>query len=260
MSINILDTIIEFKHLEVAERKKAISISSLESMPLFEQKPASLKASIQEVGKTGIIAEFKRQSPSKGIINANASVEEVTRSYEQYGASGISVLTDNQFFGGSLEDLSIAVQRTIPVLRKEFIVEEFQIIEAKAYGASVILLIAACLTPEQVRQFSLTAKSLGLEVLLELHEASELVHICDEVDLVGINNRSLQSFEVNIEHSLALKNKLPKDKLSIAESGIYDIETFKILKKEGFDGFLMGEYFMKQANPAKAFEAFTQLI
>lgn len=260
MSINILDTIIEFKHLEVAERKKAISISSLESMPLFEQKPASLKASIQEVGKTGIIAEFKRQSPSKGIINANASVEEVTRSYEQYGASGISVLTDNQFFGGSLEDLSIAVQRTIPVLRKEFIVEEFQIIEAKAYGASVILLIAACLTPEQVRQFSLTAKSLGLEVLLELHEASELVHICDEVDLVGINNRSLQSFEVNIEHSLALKNKLPKDKLSIAESGIYDIETFKILKKEGFDGFLMGEYFMKQVNPAKAFEAFTQLI
>ena len=125
MSQNILDTIIEFKHLEVAERKKTISISALESMPLFEQKPASLKASIQELGKTGIIAEFKRQSPSKGIINANASVEEVTRSYEQYGASGISVLTDKQFFGGSLEDLSIAVQRTIPVLRKEFIVEEF---------------------------------------------------------------------------------------------------------------------------------------
>ena len=260
MSKNILDTIIEYKHIEVAERKKAISVSALEAMPLFEQKPASLKASIQSLGKTGIIAEFKRQSPSKGVINANASVEEVTKAYEQFGASGISVLTDKKFFGGTLDDLTIAVQRNIPVLRKEFIVDEFQIIEAKAYGASVILLIAACLSPEQVKQFANAAKSLGLEVLLELHDETELDHICDTVDLVGINNRSLKSFEVNIEHSLQLKNKLPKEKLSIAESGIYDVETFKTLKKEGFDGFLMGEYFMKQENPAKAFEAFTQLI
>jgi indole-3-glycerol phosphate synthase len=156
--------------------------------------------------------------------------------------------------------LSIAVQRATPVLRKEFIVDEFQIIEAKAYGASVILLIAACLTVEETKRFASIAKSLGLEILLELHDAAELAHVCDEIDLVGINNRSLKSFEVNIEHSLQLKNKLPKDKLSIAESGIYDIETFKTLKKEGFDGFLMGEYFMKQANPAEAFEAFTQLI
>ena len=260
MSKNILDTIIDFKRLEVAERKKAISIDAFEAMSFFEQKPASLKSSIQELSKTGIIAEFKRQSPSKGIINANASVEEVTKAYEQFGASGISVLTDKEFFGGSLDDLSIAVQRTIPVLRKEFIVDEFQIIEAKAYGASVILLIAACLTPSQVKQFSTTAKSLGLEVLLELHDETELNHICEAVDFVGINNRSLKSFEVNIEHSLQLKNKLPKEKLSIAESGIYDVETFKLLKKEGFDGFLMGEYFMKQENPAKAFQVFTQLI
>jgi indole-3-glycerol phosphate synthase len=260
MSNNILNTIIEHKLVEVAARKKEISVAHLEAMPLFEQTPASLKASIQEIGKTGIIAEFKRQSPSKGVINASARVEEVTKAYELFGASGISVLTDQQFFGGSLDDLSIAVQRKIPVLRKEFIVDEFQIIEAKAYGASVILLIAACLNVEQTKNLAVVAKSVGMEVLLELHDESELGHICEEVDLVGINNRSLKSFEVNIEHSLQLKNKLPKDKLSIAESGIYDIDTFKTLKKEGFDGFLMGEYFMKQANPAEAFEAFTQLI
>jgi len=260
MSNNILNTIIEHKLVEVAARKKEMSIPELEAMPLFSAKTSSLKASIQQVGKTGIIAEFKRQSPSKGIINAIAGVEEVTKAYEQFGASGISVLTDQTFFGGSLTDLSIAVARTIPVLRKEFIVDEFQLIEAKAYGASVILLIAACLTAEKTKQLAVLAKSLGLEVLLELHDATELGHICEEVDLVGINNRSLKSFEVNIEHSLQLKNQLPKNKLSIAESGIYDVETFKLLKKEGFDGFLMGEYFMKQADPAAAFEAFTQLI
>ena len=260
MSNNILNTIIEHKLVEVAARKKEMSIAELEAMPLFSAKTSSLKASIQEEGKTGIIAEFKRQSPSKGIINAIAGVEEVTKAYQQFGASGISVLTDQTFFGGSLTDLSIAVTRTIPVLRKEFIVDEFQLIEAKAYGASVILLIAACLTEEKTKQLAVMAKSLGLEVLLELHDATELGHICEEIDLVGINNRSLKSFEVNIEHSLQLKNQLPKDKLSIAESGIYDVETFRLLKKEGFDGFLMGEYFMKQADPAAAFEAFTQLI
>ena len=260
MSNNILNTIIQHKLIEVAARKKEISIVQLEAMPKFGHKPVSLKASIQQADKTGIIAEFKRQSPSKGIINDLADVDTVTTAYEQFGASGISVLTDQSFFGGSLADLHIAVNRSIPVLRKEFIVDEFQILEAKAFGASAILLIAACLTVEQTKAFAVEAKSLGLEVLLELHDASELDHICDEVDLVGINNRSLKSFEVNIEHSLQLKDQLPKEKLSIAESGIYDIETYRLLKKEGFDGFLMGEYFMKQANPAAAFEAFTQLI
>ena len=174
--------------------------------------------------------------------------------------SGISVLTDGPYFGGSLADLSIAVQNEIPVLRKEFIIDEFQVIEAKAYGASVILLIASCLTPVETKSLASVAKGLGLEVLLELHDASELAHVCEEVDLVGINNRSLKSFEVNIEHSLQLKNLLPKGKLSIAESGIYDLATFQLLKKEGFNGFLMGEYFMKQENPAKAFEEFSHQI
>ena len=260
MSTNILAKIVASKFVEVAERKKQMSISQLEAMPLFELKGHSLKANLLDTTKTGIIAEFKRQSPSKGIINANANVAEVTKAYTQYGAAGISVLTDGPYFGGSLADLNIAVLNPIPVLRKEFMIDEFQIIEAKAYGASVILLIAACLTPAETKLLAGTAKNLGMEVLLELHDEKELAYICDDVDFVGINNRSLKSFEVNIEHALQLKNRLPKEKLSIAESGIYDIETFKLLKKEGFDGFLMGEYFMKEKNPAKAFEAFSQLI
>jgi indole-3-glycerol phosphate synthase len=257
---NILATIITHKLKEVAARKNEISISQLEAMPLFSKQALSLKANLQKQNTTGIIAEFKRVSPSKGIINDKASVNEVTAAYHKFGAAGVSVLTDTKFFGGYLVDLSIAVKNEIPVLRKEFIIDEFQIIEAKAYGASVILLIASCLTPTITQFLAAKAKALGLEVLLELHDETELDHICDEVDLVGINNRSLKSFQVNIEHSLELKNKLPKEKLSIAESGIYSVETYQLLKKEGFDGFLMGEYFMKQENPAQAFELFTKAI
>jgi indole-3-glycerol phosphate synthase len=260
MSTNILAKIVAYKFGELAERKQQVSIEQLEAMPLFAQKCPSLKANLLDANKTGIIAEFKRQSPSKGIINATATVEEVTKAYSDFGAAGISVLTDAQFFGGSLVDLSVAIKNPIPVLRKEFIIDEFQIIEAKAYGASVILLIASCLTPTEIELLAGTAKELGMEVLLELHDESELAYICDEIDFVGINNRSLKSFEVNIEHSLKLRDQLPNDKLSIAESGIYDIETFRLLKKEGFDGFLMGEYFMKQTNPAKAFEEFASQI
>ena len=260
MSTNILATIVANKYGEVIERKKQISIAQLEAMPLFAKKCLSLKANLLDSSKTGIIAEFKRQSPSKGMINALADVSEVTKAYSDFGAAGVSVLTDGLYFGGSLADLSIAIQNPIPVLRKEFIIDEFQLIEAKAYGAAVFLLIASCLTPAETKKLASTAKKIGLEVLLELHDETELEHICDEVDLVGINNRSLKSFEVNIEHSLKLKNLLPKEKLSIAESGIYDVATFQLLKKEGFDGFLMGEYFMKQENPAKAFEAFSKQI
>jgi len=260
MSTNILAKIVETKFGEIADRKKQISIAQLEAMPFFERQCYSLKANLLDATKTAIIAEFKRQSPSKGIINAVANVAEVTNAYTQFGAAGVSVLTDGPYFGGSLEDLSIAVQNSIPVLRKEFIIDEFQIIEAKAFGASVILLIASCLTPTQTQFLAGMAKTLGMEILLELHDESELDHICEAVDFVGINNRSLKSFEVNIEHSLKLKDLLPKGKLSIAESGIYDLETFQLLKKEGFSGFLMGEYFMKQENPAKAFEEFSKQI
>ena len=260
MSTNILATIVAQKFIEVAERKKQISIAELEAMPLFTKQTYSLKSNLANPAKSNIIAEFKRKSPSKGVINDTASVQEVTNAYAHFGASGISVLTDKDFFGGSLEDLSIAVKNEVPILRKEFIIDEFQLIEAKAYGASVILLIASCLSPALTKLLSVKAKNLGLEVLLELHDASELNHICDEVDMVGINNRSLKTFEVNIEHALQLRSQLPAEKLSIAESGIYDVATYQLLAKEGFDGFLMGEYFMKQANPAKAFEVFATAI
>ncbi len=260
MSNNILAKIVASKADELIERKKQISIDELTSMPLFSTKAYSLQQNLQTANTTGIIAEFKRQSPSKGIINAVADVVEVTKAYTEYGAAGVSVLTDGPYFGGSLADLAKAVVHPIPVLRKEFIIDEFQLIEAKAFGASVILLIAACLSPKEVQSLASYAKKLGLEVLLEIHDASEIDHITDEVDFVGINNRSLKSFEVNIEHSLKLKSMLPKHKLSIAESGIYDVATFNLLKSEGFNGFLMGEYFMKQENPALAFEQFVQQI
>ena len=260
MSTNILAKIVDHKKIEVSERKKQLSVAQLEAMPLFTTEGYSLKLNLLNPALTGIIAEFKRQSPSKGVINATASVADVANAYTKFGAAGISVLTDKDFFGGTIDDLSVAVKNPIPVLRKEFIIDEFQLLEAKAYGASVILLIAACLTPASTYSLASFAKSIGLEVLLEIHDEDELGHICDAVDFVGINNRSLKSFEVNIEHSLQLKSQLPKNILSIAESGIYSVETFKLLKKEGFDGFLMGEYFMKQANPAAAFEAFVTSI
>ena len=260
MPTNILAKIVDHKRIELAERKTQISVAQLEAMPLFNQVGHSLKLNLLNTALTGIIAEFKRQSPSKGVINDTASVAEVSNAYTQFGAAGISVLTDNAFFGGSIDDLSVAVKNPIPVLRKEFIIDEFQLLEAKAYGASVILLIAACLTPVSTNALATFAKSIGLEVLLEIHDVTELGHISEAVDFVGINNRSLKSFEVNIEHSLELKHQLPKGILSIAESGIYSVETFKLLKKEGFDGFLMGEYFMKQANPAAAFELFVSSI
>jgi indole-3-glycerol phosphate synthase len=260
MSTNILAKIVDHKKIEVAERKGQLSVAQLEAMPLFTSQSRSLKSNLMNPALTGIIAEFKRQSPSKGVINDTASVADVSNAYTQFGAAGISVLTDSTFFGGTIDDLSVAVKNPIPVLRKEFIIDEFQLIEAKAFGASVILLIAACLNPSSTNALAKFAKSLGLEVLLEIHDKDELGHISEAVDFVGINNRSLKSFEVNIEHSLQLKNQLPKNLLSIAESGIYSVETFKLLKKEGFDGFLMGEYFMKQAHPAAAFEAFVKSI
>lgn len=262
MSETILDTIIAHKKTELLARKKQVTISELTAMPLFETKPSSLKLNLLDFNRSSIIAEFKRKSPSKGILHEHATVEEVSIAYSQFGAAGISILTDTSFFGGSLADLSIAVNcnENMPILRKEFIIDEFQIIEAKAYGAAVILLIAACLSVEEAKRLAIFAKKIGLEVLLEVHEEKELAYISDAVDFVGINNRNLNSFEVNIERALTLQSKLPKAMLSIAESGIYDIATYKLLKKEGFDGFLMGEYFMKQARPAIAFMEFMEAI
>lgn len=258
--MNILDTIIAEKRKEVADRKASKPITELEKAPFFKNETLSLKKFLLDPQRTGIIAEFKRRSPSKGVINGSADVESVTRAYAKNGASGISVLTDEQFFGGSLNDLLTATVNEIPLLRKDFMIDEYQIIEAKAYGAEVILLIAACLTPQEVKTLAKTARDLGLEVLLELHDATELEHICDETELVGINNRNLKNFEVNLQASIDLARQLPADKLAIAESGISNVETIVSLKNYGFKGFLIGENFMKNADPANAFAEFVKQL
>lgn len=258
--MNILDTIIEQKKIEVASRKQLISISDLEKGKFFSIETLSLKKFLLDDTKTGIIAEFKRKSPSKGVINNQASIVEVTSTYAKYGASGISILTDEMFFGGSLQDLLAATINEVPLLRKDFMIDEYQLIEAKSFGAEVILLIAACLSPEKVKQMANTAKQIGLEVILEIHNEEELQHICDEVDLVGVNNRNLKTFEVDINTSLQLIKKIPKNKPAIAESGISSVDTIVTLRNAGFKGFLIGENFMKQANPSIAFTDFVNQL
>lgn len=258
--MNILDTIIAQKEKELAVRRKERSIQQLEAMPLFERQCLSLTTFLENTDKTGIIAEYKRKSPSKGIINGTATVQEVTAAYTKNGASGISVLTDTDFFGGNLDDLQAARFNTTPLLRKDFMIDEYQLLEAKAFGADVILLIAACLSVGEVKSLAAAAKKLGLEVLLEIHNDEELGHICDEVDMVGVNNRNLKTFEVSIDTSLGLINKMPREKPAIAESGISEVDTIVTLRQAGFRGFLIGENFMKHADPSVAFADFTNQL
>jgi indole-3-glycerol phosphate synthase len=258
--MNILDTIIAHKQIEVAQRKATTSVQQLQANPLFGRSSFSLQQFLLDDTKTGIIAEFKRQSPSKGVINNTADVLEVTDSYTRNFATGLSVLTDHHFFGGSTEDLLQARKNNIPILRKDFIVDEYQIIESKAMGADVILLIAACLSPATVKRLASTAKNIGLEILLELHAEEELVHICDDTMLIGVNNRNLKTFEVDIHHSLKMAEKIPASKIKITESGIDSLATIQLFKENGFKGFLMGEKFMKSENPSLAFAKFSKAV
>ena len=257
--MNILDQIIERKKQEVSAAKSKITVEQLQDSEFFHRQKLSLKDSLKS--KSGIIAEFKRKSPSKGIINDKVSPLEVVSQYEKFGASAVSILTDKDFFGGSFEDiLSVRNHINIPILRKDFMIDEYQFYEAKSIGADVILLIASCLSPTQVSEFTELAHSLNLEVLLEIHAEEELKHINKNVDFVGINNRNLKDFKVDLQHSVDLKNELPNGIYSIAESGIYSEEDFKFLKEKGFDGFLMGEYFMKNENPGEKFGEFVSNV
>lgn len=257
--MNILDTIIERKKQEILDSKSKISLQQLKESEFFGRTTYSLKETIQS--KSGIIAEFKRKSPSKGIINDKVSPLEVVSEYEKFGASAVSILTDQDFFGGSFNDiLSVRKSVNIPILRKDFMIDEYQFFEAKSMGADVILLIAASLSPNQVSEFTELAHQLDLEVLLEIHTEEELLHINKNIDIVGINNRNLKDFKVDLQHSVNLKNQLPYDILSIAESGIYSEEDFKFLKEKGFNGFLMGEYFMKNENPGNKFKEFVSRV
>ncbi|MET0466195.1 MAG: indole-3-glycerol phosphate synthase TrpC, partial [Chitinophagaceae bacterium] len=255
----ILDTIIAEKRKHIEKFKALSSIERFQRDGFFwEIATRSLVKNLQTEGSTGIIAEFKRKSPSKGWFKTKElEVEPVVRAYNDLGAAGISVLTDEEFFGGDLDDLIQAkVISDIPVLRKDFMIDPWQIAEAKAFGADVILLIAACLSPAEVKSMAGYAKSIGLEVLLEIHNEEELDHICDEVDMVGVNNRNLKTFEVDINISLGLINKIPTSKPAVAESGISNVETIVTLRQAGFKGFLIGETFMKEEHPGKAFEGF----
>lgn len=258
--MNILDKIVAFKKEEVAARKQQCPLQQLQQSPGFHRTPYLLSDFLLNPAKTGIIAEFKRKSPSKGIINDQVSVLEVTQAYTKFGASCLSVLTDSEFFGGSTADLKAARVNPIPVLRKDFIIDEYQIAEAKEMGADVILLIAACLSPGQVQDLAAYAKSLQLSVLLELHAEEELQHIGTDTDIVGINNRNLKTFEVDIERSLRMAAQIPASKIKVAESGISSVENINLFKANGFKGFLIGENFMKADNPAQAFEAFVQQL
>ena len=255
--MNILETIIAKKKIEIGERKSSISIVELKREKFFKKKVPDIKEYLLREDKTGIIAEFKRRSPSKGIINNTATVDKVTSAYTKYGASALSILTDESFFGGSLNDLIEATINELPILRKDFIIDEYQLIESKAFGAGVILLIAACLSKNEVKQLASSAKNIGLNVLLEIHNDQELEHICDEVDVVGVNNRDLKTFIVDINRSIELSNKIPADKIKISESGIDNIETIDLLKQHGFQGFLIGEKFMREEDPGEAFRIFT---
>lgn len=253
---SILDKIIANKRLEVERHKKEASINELEKRLSTITTPASFKEAIKN-SRTGIIAEFKRRSPSRDWIFKDAKVEDIIPLYSQNGASAISVLTDMDFFGGELADLELARSLTkTPLLRKDFVVDEYQLYQAKISGASAILLIASALTIEETKQLAKKAKELNLDVLLEIHNEQELHHINDKVDVVGVNNRNLGTFVTDIQISFDLADKIPNDFIKISESGISEPQTVIDLQQAGYKGFLMGENFMKTSNPGKALEDF----
>ena len=255
--MNILDKIVIDKRKEVDLRKSLIPVRQLEQSVLFERITNSLAQNLR-VSTSGIIAEHKRRSPSKSVINQDLNIQDVANGYENAGVCGMSVLTDVKYFGGAIDDLLIArASSNLPLLRKEFIIDEYQILEAKAYGADVILLIAAILTREEIKQFSELAKSLNLDVLLEVHNEEELhKSIMPSLDMLGVNNRNLKTFEVSLETSKQLSQLIPNDFVKVSESGISSIEAIKELKPFGYQGFLIGENFMKMDNPGESAKSF----
>lgn len=255
--MNILDTIIAKKKEEVALTQRHLTIDDLARTNYYQRNCISISHALNLQGASGIIAEHKRRSPSKGIINTSENALNIVQSYQQAGASALSILTDETFFGGTNYDItSVRDHIEIPILRKEFIIDEFQIHEAKSIGADLILLIAACLTKEDVRRFATLANQLGMEVLLELHDEDEFDHVCDEVQLVGINNRSLKTFEVNIDRSLKLASRIPSNKIKVAESGISHPSDVNLFRENNYKGFLIGENFMKSENPGESLRTF----
>jgi indole-3-glycerol phosphate synthase len=259
---NILEQILKSKTAEIAERRELYPIKLLEREPHFAAPTVSLKRYLMRDDLVGIIAEIKRRSPSKGVINEHISVEDLSIGYMQAGASALSVLTDTHFFGGSNSDLKTARRCNFaPILRKDFIIDEYQVVEAKAIGADAILLIAAALSSERCNQLSAFARSLGLEVLLEVHSAREIeTHCSQDTEIIGVNNRDLKSFNISLESSKTLIKAIPNYAVAVAESGIDSPDTVRELKGLGYRGFLIGEAFMREARPADACRRFIELV
>lgn len=254
---DILDKIVAFKQKEVGASKEKHSLASLQNVPMYKRANRSMSQALVSKNSSGIIAEFKRKSPSKGWIHREANVAKIVKSYQDAGVAGISCLTDHHFFGGSKDDFETSrLAFSGPILRKDFIIDSYQIHESKSMGADVILLIASILTKEEITEFTTLAHDLGLEVLLELHERKELMKIDLNVDMIGVNNRDLKTFHVSIQHSIDMKKDLPNEHVLISESGLDNVETVFKLYQEGFQGFLMGEYFMKTEDPGKTASSF----
>ncbi|MBQ5538815.1 MAG: indole-3-glycerol-phosphate synthase [Bacteroidales bacterium] len=254
----ILDEIVENKKREVADLKKRLSISELKEKPFFFRQTFSLQ-NVLKSSRTGIISEFKRKSPSKGDIHQGIEPKDVVPLYEKYGCSAVSCLADNKYFGGSFLDVVQARENLehTPLLFKEFLTEPYQLYLAKASGADVVLLIAACLERSQCQELALEAKELGLETLLEIHSEDELSHYDESfVNVLGVNNRNLKIFKTDVQISKDIVKNLPETAVKISESGISKPETVAELKKLGFNGFLMGENFMKESNPGIALKTF----
>jgi indole-3-glycerol phosphate synthase len=259
--MNILDEIIAWKKQEVQENKELYPIKLLEKSIYFTAQPVSLQKYVCRTDLSGIIAEFKRKSPSKGIINEFADPATVCLEYMQAGASALSVITDQKYFGGSSKDLKTSRRYNYcPILRKDFIIDEYQVIEARSIGADAILLIAEVLEPDQLKQLYKAATDLQMEVLFEVHDEKSIDKLPPDAKIIGINNRNLRSFDVSIEHSMKLADKLPKGVTRIAESGIDSPATLLQLRQAGFDGFLMGERFMRETNPGRACKLFIEQI
>jgi indole-3-glycerol phosphate synthase len=259
----ILDTIVAHKRQEIAARRELVPVKLLETSLYFQSQPLSLRQYLTRPDGSGLIAEFKRKSPSKGWINRYAPVERTTLGYMQAGAAALSILTDTEFFGGKNEDLTTARRFNFcPILRKDFVVDEYQILEAKSIGADAVLLIAAVLTPQEITALGTLARSLGLEVLLEVHDADELARSAnaDAVDLIGVNNRNLHDFSLSLDTSLALAELIPADFVKVSESGISTAQAIGQLREAGYQGFLLGEAFMRHARPERACATLVQEI
>ncbi len=251
--MNILDAIVEHKRIEVLKRKQKRPLSNLKTFPAYGRKtnlidPEALRE------KPGIIAEFKRKSPSKGPINMNADPVQVAGSYLDAGASAVSILTDRNFFGGSYTDLSLVRESytDLVLLRKDFIIDPYQLHEASAYGSDMVLLIAAILSKNEVEDLALEARSLGLNILFEVHDEDELGKYHESIGYVGVNNRDLKTFQVDTDRSIMLIGHMPAGIIPVSESGIGSKNEISRLWKAGFKLFLMGESFMKEQDPGTA--------